>query len=68
MQSCLEPLGQHCVGFSAMQCCPKSIKKTLHMTFSDAKLSRASWATLQRVFSCTMLSQQDQDSIAQGFS
>ena len=28
MQSCLEPLGQHCIGFLSAQCCPKSIKTT----------------------------------------
>ena len=29
MQCCLEPLGQHCIGFLPMQCCPKSIKTVL---------------------------------------
>ena len=33
MQCCLEPLGQHCIRFSPMQSCPKSIKTTLNKIF-----------------------------------
>ena len=57
IQSCLEPFGQHYIGFSPVQCCPKSIEKTFNENFSYAKLSEASRATQHRVFSCTMLSQ-----------
>ena len=75
MQSCLEPLGQHCIGFWPVQCCPMSIKAKLHRFFfyamlsgtsqtifhricSYTKLPGAFWATLHRVFSCAMLSQE----------
>ena len=50
IQCCLEPFGQHCIGFSAMQCCPKSIKITLHRTFSYTKLSVASAETILHTF------------------
>ena len=33
MQCCLERLGQHCLGFSAVKSCPKSITPTLHRIF-----------------------------------
>ena len=42
VQDYLEPLGQHYRGFWPIQCCPKSIKKTLHRIFSYTKLSGAS--------------------------
>ena len=58
MQSCLEPLGQHCIRFLPVQCCSKSIKTTLHWICSYTKLSGASWTTLHRIFSCAMLSQE----------
>ena len=32
-QCCLEFLGQHCTRFLPVQCCPKSIKKTLNKIF-----------------------------------
>ena len=32
MQNCLEPLWQHYIVFSAVQCWPKSIRATLHRT------------------------------------
>ena len=56
MQGCLEPLGQQC-RVLAVQCCPKSIKATLHRVFCYEKLSGASQATLHRVLTCAMLSQ-----------
>ena len=34
VQCCLEPLGQHCIGFWPVQSCPKSIKTTLTRIFS----------------------------------
>ena len=55
MQCCLEPLGQHCIGFWPVHCCPKSIKTTLNRIFSYALLSGASRTTLHRVFTCAML-------------
>ena len=69
MQSCLEPLRKHCIGFKlAVQCCPKSIKTTLHGIFSYVKMSGASRTTLHMVFTCAMLSQEYSGKIAQGFS
>ena len=64
---CLEPLGQHCIGFLPVQCRPKSIKTTLHRIFSYAKLPGASRATLHRVFICVLLSKEYYDNIAQDF-
>ena len=29
---CLQPQGQHCIGYLPVQCCPKSIKTTLNRT------------------------------------
>ena len=55
MQRFLESLGQHCTGFSAVQCYPKSITTTMNRIFSSAKLSGASRTTLHRVFTCAML-------------
>ena len=55
MQRFLESLGQHCRGFSAVQCYPKSITTTMNRIFSSAKLSGASRTTLHRVFTCAML-------------
>ena len=55
IQSFLEPLEQHCIGFSVAQCCPKSIKTTLHRNFSYATLSGAFWTTLHKIFTCAML-------------
>ena len=46
-----EPLGQQCRGFLSMQCCPKSIKRTLNRIFSYAMLSGAWRTTLHKVFS-----------------
>ena len=40
MQCCLEPLGQHCIGFCPVQCCPNSIKTTLNRIFF---LSSVAW-------------------------
>ena len=45
----LEPLRQHCKGFSALQSCPRNIKTTLHRIFPFAKLSGASRTTLYNV-------------------
>ena len=56
MQCCLEPLRQYCIGFSAVKCCPNSIKTTLHWIFSNTMLSGAFQATLHRVLTCPMLS------------
>ena len=42
----------------AVQCCPKSIKTTLHRVFSYAKLSGASRAILDWVLTWAMLSQE----------
>ena len=55
MQSFLESLRQHYIGFSAVQCYPKSIKTTMNRIFSSVKLSEASRRTLHRVFTCAML-------------
>ena len=33
MQYCLEPQGQHCVGYLLVQCCSKIIKTTLNRSF-----------------------------------
>ena len=33
MQCCLEPLGQHGIGFLPVQCCPNNIKVILHRIF-----------------------------------
>ena len=33
MQCCLDSFGQHCIGFSPVQCCPKSIKVKLQRIF-----------------------------------
>ena len=33
VQCCLEPLGQHCARFLSVQCCRKSIKRTLNKIF-----------------------------------
>ena len=56
MQCCLEPSGQHRIGFWPVQCCPKSIKAKLHRSLSCPMLSETSRTTLHRVFSCAMLS------------
>ena len=58
MQCYVEPLGLYCIGFWPAQCCPKTIKTTLHRVFSYTKLSGASWTTLHKVFSCAMSSQE----------
>ena len=55
IQYCLEPQGQHCLGYLLVQCCPKSIKTTLSKIFSCAMLSETSWVTLHKVFTCAML-------------
>ena len=55
VQCYLEPQGQHCLGYLHVQCCPKSIKTTLNIIFSCGMLSRTSWATLHKVFTCAML-------------
>ena len=44
MQCCLEPLGQDCIDFSAVQCCCMSIKAIMNKLFSYAMLSVASRA------------------------
>ena len=48
---------QHCIGFSAVQCCSKSIKTTLHKILSYAMLSGASQIILHRVVTYAMFSQ-----------
>ena len=58
MQCYLEPLGQYCIGFWPAQCYPKSIKTTVPRIFSYTKLSGAFSTTVNRVFSCAMLSQE----------
>ena len=55
MKSFPDSLGQHIIGFLAVQCYPKSIKTAMSRFFSSAKLSGASRTTLQRVFTCAML-------------
>ena len=47
-----------------MKFCPKSIKTTLKMTLSYAMLSGTSWATLHRVLTCSMLTQEYSENIA----
>ena len=42
--------------FFHQQCCPKSIKATLKRILSRPVLSGAPWTTLQKVFTCVMLS------------
>ena len=49
MQYCLEPLIQHCMGFSTVQCCSETIKTTLNRIFSCAMLYVAFQTTLRRV-------------------
>ena len=66
MQCCLEPLRHHGIGFLPDQCCPKSIKATLHRIFYKM-LSGASRTALHRVFTCTMLPQEYQDNVKQDF-
>ena len=46
MQYCLEPLGQHCIGFRPVQCFPKSMKQNCTGFFSHAMLAGASRTTL----------------------
>ena len=58
MQSCLQPLGQHIIEFSAVQCYFKGIKTTLDGIFSCAMLPGAFQATFHRVLTCAMLSQE----------
>ena len=41
-----------------MQCCPKSIKTTLHRIFSFAMLSGTTQITLHRILTYPMLSQE----------
>ena len=55
MQCCLKPLGQRCIGFSAVQCWVKSIKTTMNRVFSYAMFPGASRTTLHRVFTCALL-------------
>ena len=54
-QHFLESLGQHCIEFWPEQCCPKSIKATLHSTFWCALLAGTARITLLRVSTCSML-------------
>ena len=67
MQYYLEPLRQYCIGFSAVNCCPNSIKTTLHGMFPDAMLSGAFRRTLRRVLTCAMSSQEYQGKITQDY-
>ena len=65
MLCCPESLGQHCIGFLPVKCCPKSIKTKLHMIFTYAILSGASQTTLHRDLTCPMLSKEYKENIAQ---
>ena len=58
MQCCLEPLGQQCIEFCLVQCCPKGIKETLLRIFSYAMLSGSSRTTLNRVLTRSMKPQE----------
>ena len=49
---------QYCRKFLPVQCCPKSIKTTLERLFYNVMLSGASRATLNKVFTCEMMSQE----------
>ena len=48
----------HFTELLVVQCCPNSIKTTLNSSFSSAKLSRPSWTTLHKDFTCAMLSEE----------
>ena len=50
-----------------MQSCPKSTKTTLHRVFSGVMLSGAFRATLDRVLTCAILSQEYQGKTVQDF-
>ena len=68
VQCCLEPLGKHCARILPLQCCPsKSIDTALNSSSSCAMLSVASWTTLHKNFTCSMLSQGYYDNIEQEF-
>ena len=67
-RSYLESVEQHCIGFSATQCCPKSIKITLHRIFSYEMLSGAFRTTLHRVLIYARLSQEYQTTLHMTFS
>ena len=58
MQSCLEPLEQYYIGFLPVQYCPISIKTTLNRIFPYTRVSGATLTTLNRIFTCEMLSQE----------
>ena len=74
MQCCLEPPGQHCIGFLPVQCCPKSTKAFALILlgqncagknpmqcctgFFYVMLSEASRKILHRVLNCAMLFQE----------
>ena len=49
---------EHYTGLLPVQCCPNCIKTTLNSFFSFAMLSRVSWTTLYKDFTCAMLSQE----------
>ena len=55
VQCCLEPHGQHCLGYLLVQCCPKSFKTALNRIFPYAVLSGISWATLHNILTCAIL-------------
>ena len=55
VKCCLDHLGQHCTSILPVQFCPKSIKITLNRNFPCAMLSRASWTTLYKDFTCASL-------------
>ena len=59
MQCCLEPLWEHYIWLWPVQCCSKSIRKTLNEIFSCALLTAASRTTLHRVFICAISPQEN---------
>ena len=50
-----------------MQYCPKSVKTTFKRIFLRTMLSGGSWATLYKVLTCAMLSQEYQGKTEQDF-
>ena len=67
MQSYLKHLGQHCRGFWPVQCCSMSTKTTLNRFFSYAMLPGACCTVLHRALTCSMLTQEYWENIAQEF-
>ena len=48
MQCCLKPLGQYCMGFLPVQCCSKSINRTLNIA-QDLIFYKVVWRILDKI-------------------